>query len=95
MIPETQRAAWEDIQERLPDKRAKVFGIIRIVVGGLTLWEIAANLNWTINCVSGRVTELKKAGLIRDSGKRRINPDSGKAGIVWIENVKIGQQELL
>lgn len=82
-MPETQIAAWRDIQEKLPKKRRAIFETIAEHVEGLTLFEIEEILGWGINCVSGRVTELHGARLVRDSGQRRINPKSGVAGIVW------------
>lgn len=84
-IPETQREAWDDIQESLSDRLSKVYAVI-CKNGGATLTEIASDLSWPINRVSGRVTELRKSGAVIDSGTRRTNPASGKANIVWQKN---------
>lgn len=78
---DTQIAAYDDILPTLSEKRAKVYGII--LERPSTLFELCDSLNWPVNRVSGRVTELSKNGLIVDSGSRRINPNSGKSGIVW------------
>jgi predicted transcriptional regulator len=85
MIKDTQRHAWEWLQEKLPKKRAAVFGAILSsdYRGGATIYEIAEDLKWPINCISGRVTELADAGLIHDSQQRRNNRYSGKPCIVW------------
>lgn len=82
-IPDTQREAWSDLQENIGDKQRKVFDVIKNSDSGVALFQIANRLNWPINRVSGRVTELKNASLIEDSGKRVVNPDSGKKAIVW------------
>lgn len=78
--PETQINAFHSL-ERLPEKRRKVAEAIKTCPG--TLAELSFRLGWAINRVSGRVSELAKMGIVRDSGHRRINPDSGKPGIVW------------
>lgn len=52
-------------------------------IAGLTADELAAKLDldrWTIQ---PRTTELKRKGLIRDSGQRRPN-STGKQAVVWI-----------
>lgn len=50
---------------------------------GLTADELAAKLDMDRYSVQPRTSELKRKGLIRDSGKRRLN-SSGKAAIVWV-----------
>lgn len=50
---------------------------------GLTADELAARLDldrWTIQ---PRTTELRRKGIIRDSGRRRANR-TGKRAIVWV-----------
>lgn len=44
-----------------------------------TRQEIAEALNWPINCVTGRVTELLGIGAVAEPGMCRINPESGKS----------------
>lgn len=51
---------------------------------GLTADELAARLDLDRASIQPRTSELKRKGLIRDSGRRRRNA-SGKAAIVWIE----------
>ena len=82
-IPQTQLDAYRDIQEKLPERRKIVMQLILNCGNGLTLFEAESLLHWPVNRLSGRFTELRDAGMILDSGKRRINPNSGKAGIVW------------
>lgn len=80
---DTQVAAWESLQSSLSDRRSTVLQEIRKHPKGVPLFQIAKNLGWTINRVSGRVTELCTLGLIRDSELRVVNPSSGKQCIAW------------
>jgi hypothetical protein len=50
---------------------------------GLTADELAARLNMDRWSIQPRTSELKRKGLIRDSGQRRKNA-TGKLAIVWI-----------
>lgn len=50
---------------------------------GLTADELATRLEMDRWSVQPRTTELKRKGLIRDSGQRRPNR-TGKLAIVWI-----------
>lgn len=84
MTRDTQRKAWEELQPTIGAKRQAVLTVIRRRKGA-ALFEIADHLGWPINRVSGRVTELTKLNLVRDSGRRVVNPASGKNVIVWIE----------
>lgn len=49
---------------------------------GLTCCELARRLGRERTTVQPRTSELRKLGLIRDSGQRRANPN-GKRAIVW------------
>ena len=52
-------------------------------VAGLTADELAARLGLDRWSIQPRTSELKRKGLIRDSGQRRPNC-TGKLAIVWI-----------
>jgi hypothetical protein len=82
-VPDTQLSAWEEIQNSVEGKRAIVYNIIKNSKKGATLFEIQKALGWSVNRISGRVTELQQDDRIRDSGKRRANPESGRNAIVW------------
>ena len=82
--PRTQLKAWNDLRQTVTHKRAAVLDVIKKQKNGATLFELCDALNWPVNRVSGRVTELKQRQLIKDSGTTRINPLSGKRGIVWV-----------
>lgn len=81
-MKQTQANALKSIQETISDKRLKVLDAIK-TLNGACLFEICEFLNWPVNRVSGRVTELQKSGLIKDSGIRKTNKESGKKGILW------------
>lgn len=83
MSTDTQRQAYQDLQENVSGRRAEV---LREITNskGLGLWEISEKLGWPINSVSGRVTELVKLGHVFDSGLRGLNPHSGKRVILWV-----------
>jgi hypothetical protein len=50
---------------------------------GLTCCELAQRLGMERTTVQPRTSELRRLGLIRDSGQRRFNPN-GKRAIVWV-----------
>lgn len=50
---------------------------------GLTADELAAQLDMDRWSIQPRTSELKRKGLIRDSGQRRPNA-TGKLAIVWV-----------
>lgn len=50
---------------------------------GLTADELAARLAMDRWSIQPRTSELKRKGLIRDSGRRRPNA-TGKLAIVWV-----------
>lgn len=80
---DTQIDAYHEIEPRLPAKRRAVYECIDDDDKGRTLFELVRVLGWPVNCVSGRVTELHKAAQIVDTGKRRVNPDTGKSAAVY------------
>ena len=81
---DTQLNTFREIKDTLPEKCRRVLKVITGAIEGLTLFEIQDRLSWPVNRVSGRITELRKAGKIVDSGFRRINPESGKKAVVWV-----------
>ena len=50
---------------------------------GLTADELAARLDMDRWSIQPRTSELKRKGLVRDSGQRRPN-STGKLAIVWV-----------
>lgn len=74
-------AAFQTLLPGLTQRRQHVLSLIQKAgPEGLTVHEVADILNTTPNAVSGRFTELKKAGLIFKQG-RRPTPSGGSAGV--------------
>lgn len=82
--PATSVAAAEALQPDAQTLRAEVLRAIRAAgPEGLTADEAAARLRLSPFTTRPRCTELRGAGLIVDSGRRRANA-SGRAAIVWV-----------
>lgn len=57
---------------------------------GLTADELAERLGMDRWSIQPRTSELKRKGLIRDSGQRRLNV-SGKMAIVWVTALQMSE----
>ena len=64
--------------QRLAETTIRAAGL-----NGLTADELAQRLAMERWSIQPRTTELRRKGIIRDSGKRRRNV-TGKAAIVWV-----------
>ena len=82
-ISDTQLAAWKAVQSNLGERQEKVFNLI-LNSDGMTAWEIADTLGVQQNFITGRITELKEMGLIKDSLKRRKSSISRKFQTVYV-----------
>lgn len=81
---DTSIAAANALQPKLGRLHKSVLGTIRTAGNqGLTGDEIAVRLEMERWAVRPRTSELRRKGLIRDSGQRRPNC-TGKKAIVWI-----------
>ncbi len=80
-IPETQLDSWDKLQDNLSCRQEAVFKAVARKPS--TLFELTDWMGKPVNHISGRITELKRMGRVRDSGLRRENPRTGKRGIVW------------
>ena len=84
-MKDTQLESWNNIKDSIGDRQYEVYKEIRKAkANGRTLFELVDSLQWPVNNISGRVTELSRKGHIEDSGERRVNPASGKKGVVWV-----------
>lgn len=81
---DTSIAAAASINDALSRLQASVLGVI-VAAGarGVTADEVAVELGWERWRVRPRTSELRKAGRIVDSGRRR-DSQSGIASIVWV-----------
>ena len=81
---ETSIGAANDLAPKLGRLQRMAQGAIREAGWlGLTADELAARLAMDRWSIQPRTSELKRKGLIRDSGQRRPNC-TGKAAIVWV-----------
>lgn len=85
-VPHTQLESWDKLQGSLENRQEVVFQAISAAGDqGLTLFELVKLLGWPVNRVSGRVTELAAKGKIKNYDLTRVNPESGKRGLVWFD----------
>ena len=70
MISSTSKEAYTKIQDKLGEKQLIVYEAIK-ELGTATNEEISEYLNWQINRVTGRVTELVRYGLVDIQGLGR------------------------
>ena len=81
---ETSIAAADDLAPKLGRLQRAAERTIRDAGWiGLTADELAARLELDRWSIQPRTSELKRKGLIRDSGQRRANA-TGKMAIVWV-----------
>lgn len=81
---DTSIAAADDLAPKLGKLQHMALRAIRQAGWlGLTADELAARLGMSRWSIQPRTSELKRKGLIRDSGERRPNA-TGKQAIVWI-----------
>ena len=88
----TSQDAADAIAEPAPTLRAQVLALFHRE-SQFTTDEAAAKLGLTVLAVRPRFSELRKLGLIEDSGKRRQN-DSGRPANVWRLRTVTPQPEL-
>lgn len=88
MVRDTQQEAWGALNPKIGERQAVVLSELQR--GPATLFELTERLMLPVNRVSGRITELHDKGMIADTGTRRINPQSGKRGIVWAVSSGLG-----
>jgi predicted transcriptional regulator len=80
---ETSIEAYDSIKPDLNIKRRKVLETIKGTGStGATLFELVKLIGRPVNEISGRVTELSRTLMIKESGKR-MNPDTGKNATIW------------
>ena len=87
---DTSREAARSVAESAPTKRAEVYGyILARGDAGATDAEIEGGLSMLRQTVCGRRNELVTLAMIRDSGRRRTSPHTGRRCAVWV--VRTGQ----
>lgn len=79
---DTSREAAEMVAPLSNRLRAVVHGVLYRHPTGLTVEEVCAVARFPRYSLQPRFTELRKMGMIRDTGARRFN-QSGARAIVW------------
>jgi predicted ArsR family transcriptional regulator len=79
-IQDTSLHSWYELQSKLGDRQKKVLDEIRKEPS--TNAEIAARLEWPINCVTPRCKELREMGLVEDAGKVKCKA-TGRTAHLW------------
>lgn len=77
----TSLLAYADILQDLSKRQALVYSVIRELESCNSL-IISKHLNLPINCITGRVWELRSAGVIMED-KKGICPINGTVTIFW------------
>ena len=90
--PQTSHDAADAHANQRDTDRDKVRVLLSKHPNGLTDFELADLMKRQQTSVGKRRGELRDAGLVRDSGRRRPSP-SGSAAIVW-ESVPVGQRSI-
>ena len=78
----TSKTAYEKIKEKLGTKQLAVYEAIGDL-GVASNEQVSEYLGWPINCVTGRVTELHRFGMIgvEDIGKNKSGFSAKRWGI--------------
>lgn len=83
MIQDTSIKAYrQDALPTLSERQEAVVGALE-ALGTATNSELAHRLNWSINRVTPRVYELRKAGRVIEAGKRPCKI-TGRTAYEWI-----------
>ncbi len=80
--PETSHEAAAQAPEQRARDRDRALAALVASADGLTDFELGALLGRQQTSAGKRRGELRDAGLVRDSGRRRLAP-SGSRAIVW------------
>lgn len=90
MISQTSLLAYKSLKD-LGDKQQRVYEAVK-ELGRATNEEVADYLGWTINRVTGRVTELSSFGLLAVDGIGITK--SGRSAKVWVAKT-IGEDKFV
>lgn len=93
----TSVEAFDSIEQTLPEQRAVILRLIaKAGDSGMTCYEASERLGRPQNAISGRFSELKRSGLITDSGERRptLSGCSARVYVVACVNGRHVQREL-
>lgn len=78
---DTSKAAAHDMEPRAGTIAAKVLDALR--TSPMASFELAEAADVSYRSTQPRTSELRAKKLIRDSGMRKVDPETGKQAIVW------------
>jgi predicted transcriptional regulator len=84
-VTDTSLAAYDSIAGQLSEKRKAVLTALKQLEPASNA-HVAEFLHWPINCVTGRMNELRKLGFVRPRGKKP-GPPTGRFVYYW-ETIK-------
>ena len=71
--------AWEELQEHVPDIDRAV--MLSLQEKPKTCWQVEVHLDMLHQTASAALWRLKKAGLVIETGKNRVNPSQRLAAV--------------
>lgn len=81
--PDTSQAAAESLDPRALGARCQELYELIWHHGGLATHQLVAITGYDRGNTARRITDLKQAGWIKDSGRRAIGP-TGRRSIIWV-----------
>ena len=83
-VTDTSREAYTSTYEMRETQAARIYEVIkRFGSFGLSDPEIVKLTGIRLSSVNGARNALMDDGLVEDSGKTIVNPDTGKRNILW------------
>ena len=79
---DTRAEAFKEILKELTSRQEDVVNALFFRTEA-TLFDLADDLDLPAHSISGRLTELRKKGIIEDTGKRAVNQASNRKAVVW------------
>lgn len=95
-VPDTSLAAYKQVHSEMKSNHyAKIMSTMRISGQPMSMEQIAEKLNWEVNKVSRRMSELEAETLVRKEGKGHTK--SGRSCYLYVlvqQSVKTVRQDI-
>jgi len=91
---ETSAVAYHSRKRENETEAEYVLSVIRKAQHGLTILEIAQRTGLQSSTVSGRLGDLRKAGLVEEAPFKRKCSVNGMRKKIWVESPATGQLRL-
>lgn len=84
MVNEKSVESYKELQEngKINQKQARVLRVLKSELGMATNRMVAKALDWPINRVTGRISELREKGLIENAGDY-YDADTNRTVNLW------------